>query len=131
MKHRWLDRTKRVLAKVAVTAVAVVVVLAAMLWLSGTFRSGKIEPAKLPPPPAEAVGATAVAKLAKLVPVAEPVGTVQAEHQTSITARIVANVLEMKVNAGDKVQQGQLLALLDDTPQKARVQQAKESLRAA
>jgi RND family efflux transporter MFP subunit len=131
MKHKWLDRTTRILARVAVTVVAVVVVLAAMLWLSGTFRSGKIEPAKLPPPPAGAIGAAATAKLVKLVPVAEPVGTVQAEHQTSITARIVANVMEMKVNAGDKVQQGQLLALLDDTPQKARVQQAKESLRAA
>ena len=37
----------------------------------------------------------------------------------------------MKVKAGDKVSQGQLLALLDDTAQKARVQQAKESLRAS
>jgi RND family efflux transporter MFP subunit len=131
MRHVSLRKMKNALGKIAVSLIAVIVVVGAMLWLSGTFRSGKIEPAKLPPPRAEAPGAVAVAKVVMLVPVTEPVGTVQAEHQTSITARVVANVLEMKVNAGDKVQQGQLLALLDDTMQQARVQQAKESLRAA
>ena len=131
MKSNWSTRMRKVIAKAGVALAAVVVVLVAMLWLSGAFRSGKIEPAKLPLPGVEGVRATAVAQRVKLVPVTEPVGTVQASHKTSVAARVVANVLEMKVNAGEKVQQGQLLALLDDTAQQARVEQAKESLRSA
>ena len=121
-----------VLRRIALAMVAALVVVGAMLWLSGTFRRGKIEPVNLPPPPpAKFAGATAVATLAKFLPAAEPVGTVQAEHQTTITARIVANVMEMKVSAGENVQRGQLLALLDDTAQRARAQQARESFRSA
>ncbi len=127
MRRKWSG----LLAKIGTAAVATVVVVVAMLWLAGTFRRGKIEPVKLPEAKASEDFKTALVQEVEMVSVAEPVGTIEAEHQTSISARVVANVLEMKVNAGDTVKQGELLVALDDTAQKARLGQAKESLKAA
>ena len=132
MNWRPTKKGQSILLRIGTALAAIVVVVVAMLWLSGAFRADMIAPGTVEQPHAAQHDVQiAVARRVKLVPIAEPVGTVQAEHRTSVTARVVANVLEMKVNAGDKVQQGQLLALLDDTQQQARVQQARESLRSA
>jgi len=118
------------LPKLLTAVIAAAVVVLAMAWLSGIFRSGVIEPQKLP-------AAIATPRLARtVVPTTRPqtvdlVGTVQSEARSLIAPRIQANILEMKVDAGSHVKTGDVIARLDDRALKARLEQAKELLRAA
>jgi len=108
-------------------------ILIAMTWLSGGFRSGQIQPGRV------AAASPATAPAAKWVPVvraqrpqyAELVGSVQAEVRATVTARLVANIIDVTVRAGDAVNKDDILAVLDDRDLKARVGQAKSLLVAA
>lgn len=110
---------------------ATAVVVGAMAWLSGTFRTGRIEPAKLEVEPHLALGRPVVVEKALRPHYADLVGSVQAQVRSAISARVVANIVEVRVHAGDKVNEGDLLVVLDDRDQKARVGQARGALRAA
>lgn len=122
----------RLIGNAATTIVAAAVVITAMAWLSGWLRGGKIQPGKLPPPQslAPATQPLAVQKV-RHIRYAEVVGSIQAETRASVAARLLANIVEMPVNAGDRVAKGQLLVLLDDAGPKSRVAQAREALRSA
>ncbi len=114
-----------------VTLVAAAVVILAMAWLSGFFHKGKIEPAKVSPASRPAGEATVkVAKVSRPL-FADVVGSIEAEARTAVSARLVANIVDMRARAGDRVTKGQLLVLLDDAGPKSRVAQAKEALRSA
>jgi RND family efflux transporter MFP subunit len=115
-------------------AVALVVVVAAMLWLSGALRRGRIEPdAPVPPSPVAARPATQplTVRMQTRPYLADIVGSVQAENRTQIAARLVANIAEMRVSAGDRVQAGDVVTILDDRDLRARVAQANETLKSA
>lgn len=111
--------------------VAAVVVIVAMAWLSGVFRSGKIPPGTVEAPVTKPVGQTIAVKLAERARTADLVGSVQAENRTAIAARLVANIVQMKASAGDRVKAGDVLVVLDDRDLKTRVAQAKEMLKSA
>jgi len=103
----------------------------AMLWLANAFRTDKIKPGE-EPAPRGVVGGNVVAVQRVMRPqVAEVVGSVQAENRTTVAARLVANIVEMRVRAGDRVKKGDVLVVLDDRDLRARVAQAHESLTAA
>jgi RND family efflux transporter MFP subunit len=116
----------------AVAAVAAIVVLAAMAWLSGWLRGDKIKPGVVAPA-AEAAPATQPIAVQKVnrTRFGEVVGSLQAEVRTAVAGRLVANIVEMHVQAGDRVKKDDLLVLLDDAAPKARVAQAQETLRSA
>lgn len=109
--------------------VAAVVVL--MLWLSGAFTR------KVQPGPA-ATPARAPADLARApvevvqVPVwREAVGSIAAEHETTVAAQLLGRVVEVHAAAGAHVASGALLVRLDAAEHRARLDQAEAALRQA
>ncbi len=58
-------------------------------------------------------------------------GTIQARQQAAISARITARVAEVLVDAGDKVQAGDVLLRLENDDLSSRVRQQEQSLAAA
>ncbi|EGN75946.1 RND family efflux transporter, MFP subunit [Idiomarina sp. A28L] len=58
-------------------------------------------------------------------------GTVQARQQAAISARITARVAEVLVNAGDRVEAGDVLLRLENADLSSRVRQQEQTLAAA
>jgi RND family efflux transporter MFP subunit len=111
-------------------SVATIVIL--LLWILGTFRHGVIQPAKQPVPAESAAGLTTQKIVMQRIPsVTEVVGTVQPEQIATVTSRVVANIVEMRVRAGQPVLEGEILVVLDDRDLRHRVEQAKDALRSA
>lgn len=126
MNLKWIPQT--------ITAVvAVVVVVLAMAWLSGSFRSHVIEPGKIVESAlTKPVGAAMyVVQKDKRIATVDLVGTVQSESRTVVSSRIQAAIVEMAVDTGSAVKKGDVIVRLDDRDLKARLGQAKELLRAA
>lgn len=61
----------------------------------------------------------------------EVVGTVRAAQTSEISSQAMGNILEIRVHEGDRVQAGQILAVLDDAQPRAAVQQAEAASAAA
>ena len=108
-----------------------------MLWLSGTFL-GKVKPgppaAKSKPPRL----ATVRVELREFPLIAEQVGTIRSRTQARIASRIMAQVNEILVHEGSRVEapgkggdDGTLLATLDDREIQARMHQAQSQVEAA
>jgi len=132
MKRYWL----RIMQTSATALIATAVVVFAMLWLSGAFHRGKIAPGGQsamaePLPPATAPAQIALVQRVTRGRYAELVGSVQAEYRSAVSARLTANILEVRVRAGDHVKAGDVLVVLDDRDLKARVGQAAQVLKAA
>ena len=91
------------------------VILVLMLWILGAFRRGVIPAGRQAVAEDSAAGlATRVVGLQTLAAATEAVGTVQAEQVATITSRVVADVIEMRASAGQRVASGTTLAVLDD-----------------
>ena len=111
-------------------SVATIVIL--MLWILGTFRRGVIQAAKEPVPVESAAGLSTHKVAMRTIPsVTEAVGTVQAEQIAAVTSRVVANIVEMRVSAGQRVTNGETLVVLDDRDLRHRVEQAQDAVRSA
>jgi RND family efflux transporter MFP subunit len=122
---------KRIAYQLIGVVVAAAVMLGAMAWLAGFFRTGKIEPGKGGRMSAEWTGPTTQVVRAEQPRMMEVVGTIEAESRSSISPRLMANIIEINVRAGDVVKKGDVLARLDDVIPRARVEQAKEALKSA
>jgi len=61
----------------------------------------------------------------------EAVGNVRAEQTTQVASQMVGNIIEMRVHEGDRVQSGQVLAIVDDAQPRSRVEQAASAVAAA
>jgi len=110
--------------------IATIVIL--MLWILGTFHRGVIQGAKQPVSQESATGAVTYKVVARNMPTStEAVGTVQAEQIATVTARVMANIIEMRASAGQRVAKGQTLVVLDDRDLRHRVEQAQEAMRSA
>ena len=119
-------------AKVLRVAVPVAAILLLMLWVAGTFHHGVIQGVVQAAPEETAAGlATTTVTLQTIPTVTEAVGTVQAEQLATVTSRAVANVLDMRVSAGQQVQSGEMLVVLDDRDLRVRVEQAQDAARGA
>jgi RND family efflux transporter MFP subunit len=111
-------------------SVATIVVL--MLWILGTFRHGVIQGTRQPAPEEAPVGlSTETASLLTVPANTEAVGTVQAEQLAAVTSRVVADIVEMRVSAGQRVTSGEILVVLDDRDLRHRVEQAQDAVRSA
>jgi len=108
-----------------ISTAAIVVLL---LWILGAFRRGVIHAGKQPVPAASAAGlATQKVMLQPVAAVTELVGTVQAEQLASLTSRVVANIVDLKVAAGQRVASGAPLVVLDDRELRRRLEQAQDA----
>ncbi len=109
---------------------AAIVVL--MLWIFGAFRHGVIQAGKAPIPVESAEGLpTAKVEVQSVPAVTEAVGTVQPERIATVTSQVLANIVEMRASAGQRVRAGETLVVLDDRELRHRVMQAQEALRSA
>jgi RND family efflux transporter MFP subunit len=61
----------------------------------------------------------------------EAVGTVQAAQTSQISSQTTGTILEIRAHEGDRVQSGQVLAVIDDAQPRAAVDQATAALTAA
>ncbi len=110
--------------------IATIVIL--MLWILGVFRSGVIEGGKAKvEQPAAAGRATYLVTAETLPATREAVGAVQAERIATITSRVMASILQMRVTAGQRVTRGETLVALDDRDLRRRVEQSQEAVASA
>jgi RND family efflux transporter MFP subunit len=124
-----LKHSKSKLLRLLLPAAAILLL---MLWVAGTFDHGVIEGASQPVPEETATGlATCKATMQTIPSVTEAVGTVQAEHLAAVTSRVVANIVEMRVSAGQQVASGDTLVVLDDRDLQHRLEQAQDAVRGA
>jgi RND family efflux transporter MFP subunit len=111
---------------VVLLSIGVIVVL--LIWLAGGFHE------KIPPGPAQvglrALGdAPTVTVEPTTVPLSEDaVGTVRAAHETEVGAKIMARVLAVHFQAGQHVEQDQVLVELDRGDLEARLSQAQAAV---
>lgn len=119
----------RKLSTVLRVGLSVAIIIVLMLWILGTFRRGVIQAAKQPVP-SESAGGLATEKIGmQTIPAAtEAVGTVQAEQLAAVTSRVVANVVEMRAAAGQRVAAGDVLVVLDNRDLRHRVEQAQDAV---
>ncbi|MGE0713476.1 MAG: efflux RND transporter periplasmic adaptor subunit [Planctomycetota bacterium] len=111
--------------------------VALMLMLAGTFRE-KVQPGPLGPDPAPAAGgASAKVVRARFPDVIEQVGTVRSRYRVAVASKLLAEVVELHVEAGDAVQGGAavasptLVAVLDSRDLRAELASAEAQERAA
>jgi RND family efflux transporter MFP subunit len=61
----------------------------------------------------------------------EAVGTVRAAQTSQVASQMMGNIVEIRAHEGDRVQNGQVLAVLDDAQPRSAVDQATAALSAA
>ena len=61
----------------------------------------------------------------------EAVGTVRAAQSTRIASQTMGNIVEIRAQEGDRVQGGQILAVIDDSQPRASVEQSAAAVTAA
>lgn len=95
--------------------------------LAGLF-SDKVAPGRVEIPP-KAIDGEVITITASQVPVIEQAtGTVRSRHETVLSARITARVIEVLVSAGDSVAAGDVVLTLDDRDLRARLQQLEQAV---
>lgn len=103
-------------------------VAAALVSTAACSRAGTdAEPVAAGPMP---VTATTVQQ-ADVAERLEAGGTVTAAERVSVSSRVLAPVVDVRVRAGDRVRSGQMLIVLDDRDLSAQVRQASSSSAAA
>jgi len=122
-------RRRSTLLRVGLSVAAIVVL---MLWILGAFRRDVIPAGRQPVAEESAVGLATQTVAAQMISTdTEAVGTVQAEQVATVTSRVVANIVEMRVSAGQRVPSGATLVVLDDRDLRHRVEQAQDAVRGA
>ena len=77
-------------------------------------------------PPAEIVRNVSVFAMrsAKVPDLLEAVGTVSAAQTSNLASQVMGNIVEVRVHEGDRVQRGQVLAVIDDSQPRAALDRA-------
>jgi len=103
------------------------------LYLTGNLScEGKIAPGTSETKEESAAGLKTFEVLSVTVPVErEAVGTASARRTAEISSKVMAVITTVAANAGDTVQEGQTLFLLDSRDAEARLAQAREVLASA
>ena len=115
----------------AVTAVSVGVIVVLMVWLAGGFRE-RIEPGPTEVGALPLGGAPTATVESVTVPLEEEaIGTVRAAHETHVGAKVMARVLTVYAQAGQHVEEGQVLIELERGDLEARATQAEAAVAAA
>ncbi|MCX7625904.1 MAG: efflux RND transporter periplasmic adaptor subunit [Candidatus Sumerlaeaceae bacterium] len=102
-----------------------------IMWQTGGFET-KIAAVTPPSPTTPPISGNSVkAEKIRVPMVEEAVGTIQSRHKVDVTPRIQALIEEIRVNAGDRVKEGDLLVRLDKRELEANVGLAEQALKAA
>jgi RND family efflux transporter MFP subunit len=71
------------------------------------------------------------AQMANIPDVVEAVGTLRAAETSQLAAQMMGNIVEIRVHEGDRIQRGQVLAVLDDAQPRAALDRATAADRAS
>jgi RND family efflux transporter MFP subunit len=116
-----------VLAWILGALVAVVALAADAWWFLRSTQAIEVEAATAAAPVASAVGSSTAGSTAVL----QATGYVTARRQATVSAQITGTLTAVKIEEGVRVEAGQVIALLEDSAQKAALAQAQAQLRAA
>src|SRR5687768_5339779 len=100
--------------------IAALLVLAAVAWLASV---------RLAPPTVRVAVARAAAGPAGAGSVLDASGYVTARRQATVSAKVTGKVVEVNIEEGMRVEEGDILARLDDTEAKAQLALARAQLR--
>jgi RND family efflux transporter MFP subunit len=125
-----IDRSETTTAprgrRAALVAAVVVLVLALLAlggwWMLRRTAATEVAVATATAPPSSGAGAAAVL---------QATGYVTARREATVSAQITGTLTQVLIEEGEHVDKGQVLALLDDTAQKAALAQAQAQLNAA
>jgi RND family efflux transporter MFP subunit len=120
--------TKKIIVKAVIALAGLIAVL---IWVQGGFHS-KVSGGSTSVPGEKAVQAKTVK--AEAVPTAGEVtvsGNVVARETAQVASRILGYVIDLKVDAGDKVKKGELLLRIDTREMAERQAQAQAALESA
>jgi len=106
----------------ALVALLVVGLAGAGWWWLGVAKAVEVDIATATPPSAGATGPLAVL---------QATGYVTARRQATVSAQITGTLTDVLIEEGEHVEQGQVLAHLENTAQKAQLAQAQAALKAA
>ncbi len=108
------------------------VLVVAMLYMAGAFRTGLLGPGTVEEekrePPSER---TAMATVQWIPQVHEAVGTVRARKEATLSSQVSGRVVSVSVREGDAVLEGDSLVELDGQELQARLSQSREAVREA
>ena len=118
-----LKNIARISGRIAGVLLAIVLVIALMLWSTGALKA-KITPGSLPVKTGKPFkGATATAAVQSISENLSAVGTISPIAPVILTPRIVGRIVFSRLTAGTKVQKGQVLVRLDSAQLKAQLAQ--------
>lgn len=106
----------------AIVVVALLAVAAGAWWFLRSAKAIEVDTAV-----AVAPAAAGNASLAVL----QATGYVTARREATVSAQITGTLTQVLIEEGERVEKGQVIALLDDTAQKAMLAQAQAGVRAA
>ena len=98
-------------------------VLAMALTLSLSGCSGEHETVNAAPETVSNVSVIS-AHMANVPDVVEAVGTLRAAETSQLAAQMMGNIVEIRVHEGDRIQRGQVLAVIDDAQPRAALDRA-------
>lgn len=116
--------------KIIIIIAAVLIIVAVILYQTGTFRSGMIPPGEQP----LAHNILKTKKLFKLklteIPIIyKSVGTVRSRDEIELAPRITARIIEITKRSGDSVKADEILVQLDNSDLKAAENQVIENMK--
>jgi RND family efflux transporter MFP subunit len=112
--------------KIILGIAAIAAVIVGLLYMQGMFDPSKVGPGTEVEAPEIAKDLEKAAVRTATVPVwSEAVGTVRSRRTTRVSPRIMGTILSVDVNQGDEVDEGDLIARIDDREVSARLAAAK------
>lgn len=121
----------RVVRSVVAGLVLTLAVVLLLLWLTGVFH--RKLPTAAPPAPAPSLAGRTLVEVRRIrVPAIESaVGAIRAVQQATISPEVLGKVVEVNMQAGQRVTKGDVLLRLDDEDFKARLRQTQAQVAAA
>lgn len=117
--------------KIVTISAAVFALILLLLYMQGSFV-GKVSPGSSPlPGDSNAQISTAVVEKKQVDDILAWPGTVKSRTVANIAPKMTARIIEIKVNAGDKVKKGDVIARLDERDIKAQENAALAALAGA
>ncbi len=116
--------------KILAISAAFLALILLLLYMQGSFVS-KVPPGSSPLAKESTSSDTAIVEKKQVDDILAWPGTVKSRIVANIAPRTTARILEIKVNAGDKVKKGDLIARLDERDIKAQENAAQAALASA
>ena len=118
------------LLKIAVIIAAGLIIVAVILYQTGTFRSGMIAPGEQPTADKTADNAGLFKLSLTPIPIIyKSVGTVRSRDEIELSPRITARIIDITKRSGDSVKKDEILVQLDNSDLKAAENQIAENMK--